>query len=89
MFRNTVRVSSGLDPDQYGHSVGPDLCPNRLQRVSADDSHCRFRTVPIISGVKHFVRDLELMIGKKPKIFWSYWVIMWLVVTPIVIMVYK
>ena len=26
-----------LDPDQDGHSVGPDLDPNCLQRLSADD----------------------------------------------------
>ena len=27
-FQNIIRVSNGLDPDQYRHSVGPDLCPN-------------------------------------------------------------
>ena len=31
-FRNTIRVSNGLDPDQDRHSVGPDLDPNCLQR---------------------------------------------------------
>ena len=31
--RNTVRVSNGFDPD----SVGPDLGPNCLQRLSATD----------------------------------------------------
>ena len=30
-------MSKGLDPDQDQHSVGPDLGPNRLQRLSADD----------------------------------------------------
>ena len=34
---NTIRVSNGLDPDQDQHSVGPDLGPNCLQRLSADD----------------------------------------------------
>ena len=34
-FRNTIRVSNGLDPDQ--DIVGPDLGPNCLQRLSADD----------------------------------------------------
>ena len=31
-------MSNGLDPDQDqdGHSVGPDLGPNCLQRLSAD-----------------------------------------------------
>ena len=30
-FRNTMRVSNSLDPDQDRHSVGPELGPNRLQ----------------------------------------------------------
>ena len=32
-FRNTIRLSNGLDPDQDGHSVGPDLGPNCLKKV--------------------------------------------------------
>ena len=36
-FRNTIRVSKGWDPDQDRHSVGPDLGPNCLQRLSADN----------------------------------------------------
>ena len=36
-FRNTSRVLNGLDPDQNRHSVCPDLSPNCLQRLSADD----------------------------------------------------
>ena len=40
-FRNTSRVSNGFDPDQDRHTVGPDLGPNCLQRLSADDeSRC-------------------------------------------------
>ena len=30
-------MSYGSDPDQDQHSVGPDLGPNCLQRLSADD----------------------------------------------------
>ena len=37
-FRNTIRVTNSLDPDQARHFVGPDLGPNCLQRLSADDS---------------------------------------------------
>ena len=37
-FRNTIRVSNSLDPDQARHFVGPDLGPNCLQRLSADDT---------------------------------------------------
>ena len=36
-FRHTIKVSNALDPDQDRRSVGPDLGPNRLQRLSADD----------------------------------------------------
>ena len=36
-FRCTLRVSNGLDPDQVQRSVGPDLGPNCLQRLLADD----------------------------------------------------
>ena len=39
-FRNNIRVSNGLDPDQARQNVGPDLDPNGLQRLSADDT-CR------------------------------------------------
>ena len=31
-FRNTVRVSNNLDPDQARQNVGPDLGPNNLQK---------------------------------------------------------
>ena len=45
-FRNTIRVSNSLDPDQarhfvrpdLEHFVGPDLGPNCLQRLSAEDN---------------------------------------------------
>ena len=35
-FRNTIRVSNSLDPDQDQLSVGPDPGPNSLQRLCAD-----------------------------------------------------
>ena len=36
-IRNTIRVLNGLDPNQDRHSVGPDMGPSRLHRLSADD----------------------------------------------------
>ena len=36
-FFNTIRVSNSLDPDQARRYVGPDLGPNCLQRLSADN----------------------------------------------------
>ena len=37
---NTIRVSNSLNPDQARHFVGPDLGPNCLQRLSAEDKSC-------------------------------------------------
>ena len=42
-FRNTIRLANSLDRDQNGHSVGPDLGPNCLQRLSADDKSLQAR----------------------------------------------
>ena len=39
-FRNTIRVSNSLDPDQARQNVGPDLVPNCLKRLTADDKFC-------------------------------------------------
>ena len=35
-----MRVSNGFDPDQAQRFVGPDLGPNCIQKLSADDT-CR------------------------------------------------
>ena len=37
-FRNTIRMSNSLDPDQVRQIVGPDLGPNCLPKLSADDT---------------------------------------------------
>ena len=37
-FRNTISMSNILDPDQARQLVGPDLGPNCLQGLSADDT---------------------------------------------------
>ena len=37
-FRNTIRVSNSLDPDQASHFVKSDLGLNCLQRSSAEDT---------------------------------------------------
>ena len=36
-FLNTFKVSNGLDPDQNQRFVSPDLGPNCLQKLSADN----------------------------------------------------
>ena len=37
-FTNSIRVSNSLDPDQAQHFVEPDLGPNCLLRLSAEDA---------------------------------------------------
>ena len=37
-FRNMIRLSNSLDPDQAQQFLGPDLGPNCLQRSSVDDT---------------------------------------------------
>ena len=37
IFNKTIRDPNSLDPDQARRFVGPDLGPNCLQRISADD----------------------------------------------------
>ena len=39
-FKNNIRVSNCSDPDQDGHSFSPNLGPNFLHRLSADDKSC-------------------------------------------------
>ena len=43
ILSGTLRVSNGLDPDQNLSSVGPDLGPNCLQRLSADSKSHRYQ----------------------------------------------
>ena len=55
-FRNTIRVANSLDPDQARHFVGPDLGPNCLQKISADNSSRQFESVRmcLVSGFQGF-----------------------------------
>ena len=57
-FRNTIRVSNSLDPDQARHFVGPDLGPNCLQRLSADNTSKRRAKVGMVFGKVNLPRDL-------------------------------
>ena len=41
-FRNIIKVPNCLDPDQDQYSVGPDLGPNCLQRLSVDNKSCGY-----------------------------------------------
>ena len=65
-FRNTIRVSNGLDPDQDQHGVGPDLSLNSLQRLSPDDK---------VATSKHrvmvFVFLLQIIHEAMCSLFWN------------------
>ena len=43
-------ASNGLDPDQDRRFVGPDLGPNCLQRLSADDKSRIYQGKERVSG---------------------------------------
>ena len=45
-------MSNSLDQDQVRHFVGPDLGPNCLQRLSADDT-CRQSVLHSQSCMQH------------------------------------
>ena len=47
-FRNTVRVSITLDPDQGGQNIGPGLGPNCLQRFSISANNTDMQNVKSI-----------------------------------------
>ena len=37
-----IKISNSFDPDQNRSSVGPDLGPNCLKKLSADDKRCHY-----------------------------------------------
>ena len=41
-------MSKSFDPDQVRHFVGPDLGPNRLQRLSADKAGKELNTKQLV-----------------------------------------
>ena len=54
-----MRVSNGLDADQDRCSVGPDLDPNCLHRLSGYDKKCHYirrKELNIISAKDYLLR---------------------------------
>ena len=49
-------MSNRLDPDQARHFVRPDLGPNCLQKLSADDTRRELKCIPAIH-VEHSLDD--------------------------------
>ena len=57
-----------MDPDQARHDVGPDLGPNYLQRLSADDTS-RLRCLAVVlddlycTGIAEFALIIQQPLG--------------------------
>ena len=60
-FFNTIRVSNSLDPDQTRYFVGPGLCPNCLQRLSADNKDKDLNTEQLVDTTSWLKPWLELI----------------------------
>ena len=63
-FRNAIRVANSLDQDQAQHLVGPDLGPNCLQKLSAEDT-CRqgVNIYGYIPGATNGVKNIIELFG--------------------------
>ena len=57
-FRNTIRVSNNLDPDQVQHFVWPDLGPNCLQRLSAGRQRVNLTLTLPVTGPRSAVGNV-------------------------------
>ena len=57
-------MSNSLDPDQDRHFVGPDLDPNCLQRLSADDKS-RHQQGKHVLGIIEHLTHVATYYGKK------------------------
>ena len=74
-FRNTKRVSNSLDPVQAQRFVGPELSPNWLQRLSADDTSRQRITiisVYIVVFIAGCVSKLWRIYNKELELFRSW-----------------
>ena len=67
-FRNTIRLSNSLDTDQDRPKVGPDLGPNCLQRLSADDK-CYQQTTKVATGKERVLEPI--MTARDDNFFFS------------------
>ena len=65
-FFNPIRVSNSLDQDQARHFVGPDLGPNCLQGLSADNKmSCWTLVHTVCKGHQHTTKVSEELNKKK------------------------
>ena len=82
-FRIAIRVSNSLDPHQERLSVGPDLGPNCLQRLLADDKNhrqqskrnwktCEFCTYTLLGNYTQKTNTMH-PIPKPYACLWKWW----------------
>ena len=62
---NTIRVSNRWNPAQDRHSVSPDLDPNYLQRLSADNKSYKW-FFEVLRGQVGGLNILTLTVDKDP-----------------------
>ena len=58
-------MSNDLDLDQDQHSLGPDLDPNCLQRLSADDKILARKDLLTYIGIASFLWDKSQQCGPR------------------------
>ena len=61
-FRNSIKVSNSLDPDQARLFIGPDLGPTCLQRLSADDT-CNAYWVQLVNICSRRLEQITFFAG--------------------------
>ena len=67
-------MSNGLDPDQDRQSVGPDLCPNCLKRLSADtkSSQLARKVLNMDAQLSSCTRGLKFGLGFHQCLYFVY-----------------
>ena len=65
---NIISVSNNLDPDQAQHFVGPDLVPNCLQKLSADNKshHKQIDELFVCAAALHPSQQFSVISGHTP-----------------------
>ena len=58
IFQEHYESVNGLDPDQDRCSVSPDLVPNCLQRLSADDRTFHLNQFDLVGIFFNFIQNL-------------------------------
>ena len=77
-FFNTIRVSNSLDPDRARHFVGPDLGPNSLQGLSADNKISGWIWVQTVCKGYQQTTIVDKEFNTKKRVDSTFWLKPWL-----------